>query len=154
VVLGVNGKEINQLSELSGAIAATKPGSNARLQVWREGKSKDVDVKVGELLEPKVAAAPAAGNEAQTSAKLGLTLRELAPDERAQLKTEGGLVVQSSSGASAKAGIQPGDVILAFNDTPVKSVEQLKSLMKKTDKTVALLIQREANRMYVPIQVG
>ncbi len=154
VVLGVNGKEINQLSELSGAIAATKPGNNARLQVWREGKSKDVDVKVGELLEPKIAAAPAAGNEAQTSAKLGLTLRELAPDERAQLKTDGGLVVQSSSGAAAKAGIQPGDVILAFNDTPVKSVEQLKSLMKKTDKTVALLIQRDANRMYVPVQVG
>jgi serine protease Do len=45
-------------------------------------------------------------------------------------------------------------VILAFNDTPVKSVEQLKSLMKKTDKTIALLIQRDANRMYVPIQVG
>jgi serine protease Do len=154
VVLGVNGKEINQLSELSGAIAATKPGNNARLQVWREGKSKDIDVKVGELLEPKVAAAPAAGNEAQSSAKLGLTLRELAPDERAQLRTEGGLVVQSSSGAAAKAGIQPGDVILAFNDTPVKSVEQLKGLMKKTDKTVALLIQREANRMYVPVQVG
>ncbi|MEO8005785.1 MAG: Do family serine endopeptidase [Betaproteobacteria bacterium] len=153
VVLGVNGKEINQLSELSGAIAATKPGNNARLQVWREGKSKDVDVKVGELLEQKLAAAPA-GNEGQTSAKLGLTLRELAPDERAQLRTEGGLVVQSSAGAAAKAGIQPGDVILAFNDTPVKSVEQLKSLMKKSDKTVALLIQRDANRMYVPIQVG
>jgi serine protease Do len=45
-------------------------------------------------------------------------------------------------------------VILALNDTPVTSIEQLKSLMKKTDKTVALLIQRESGRMYVPIQVG
>jgi serine protease Do len=153
VVLGVNGKEISQLSELSGAIAATKPGNNARLQVWREGKSRDVDVKVAELMEQKVAAAKG-GGDSQTSAKLGLTLRELAPDERAQLKTEGGLVVQSASGAAARAGIQQGDVILAFNDTPLKSVEQLKNLMKKTDKTIALLIQRDANRMYVPVQVG
>ncbi len=152
VVLGVNGKEINQLSELSGAIAATKPGNNARLQVWREGKSRDIDVKVAELKEQKVATTNA--GDSQTSAKLGLTLRELAPDERAQLKTDGGLVVQNASGAAARAGIQPGDVILAFNDTPLKSVEQLKNLMKKTDKTVALLIQRDANRMYVPIQVG
>jgi serine protease Do len=83
-----------------------------------------------------------------------LTVRELAPDERAQLKTEGGLVVQNASGAAARAGIQPGDVILAFNDIPLKSVEQLTSLMKKTDKTIALLIQRDASRMYVPVQVG
>ena len=81
-------------------------------------------------------------------------MRELGPDERAQLKTEGGLVVQNVTGAAARAGIQPGDVILAFNDTPLKSVEQLTNLMKKTDKTIALLIQRDANRMYVPIQVG
>ncbi len=152
VVLGVNGKEINQLSELSGAIAATKPGNNARLQVWRDGKSRDVDVKVAELIEQKVAMN--SGGDSQTSAKLGLTVRELAPDERAQLKIEGGLVVQNASGAAARAGIQQGDVILAFNDTPLKSVEQLKNLMKKTDKTIALLIQRDANRMYVPVQVG
>ena len=152
VVLGVNGKEINRLSELSGAIAATKPGNTARLQIWREGASRDVDVRVAELMEQKVAMNN--GGESQTSAKLGLTVRELAPDERAQLKTEGGLVVQNVSGAGARAGIQPGDVILAFNDTPVKSVEQLKNLMKKTDKTIALLIQRDANRMYVPVHVG
>jgi serine protease Do len=153
VVLGVNGKEINQLSELSGAIAATKPGNNARLQIWREGKSRDMDVKVAELIEQQKTAA-VTPPEGQTSAKLGLTLRELAPEERAQLKTEGGVVVQSASGAAARAGIQAGDVILAFNDTPVKSIEQLKSLAQKSDKTIALLIQRDANRMYVPIQVS
>jgi len=62
---------INQLSELSGAIAATKPGNNARLQVWRDGKSRDVDVKVAELIEQKVAMN--SGGDSQTSAKLGLT---------------------------------------------------------------------------------
>jgi len=155
VVLGVNGKPVNQLSELSGAIAGTKPGSNAHLQIWREGKSRDIDVKVAELLDQKTAANSGGKNApGETSAKLGLTLRELAPEERAQLKTEGGLVVQSASGAAARAGIQPGDVILALNDTPVKSVEQLKSLVQKSDKTVALLIQRESSRMYVPLQIG
>jgi serine protease Do len=153
VVLGVNGKEISQLSELSGAIAATKPGNTARLQIWRGGKSSNIDVKVAELMERRIAANEA-GDSSQTSAKLGLTLRELAPDERAQLKTEGGLVVQNASGAAARAGIQAGDVILAFNDTPVTSVEQLKSLVKKSDKTIALLIQRDSNRLYVPLQVG
>jgi serine protease Do len=62
--------------------------------------------------------------------------------------------VQSSAGAAARAGIQPGDVILALNDIPVKSVDQLKQLVKKADKTLALLVQRDEMRLYVPVQNG
>ncbi len=152
VVLGVNGKEIDQLSELSGAIAAIKPGNSARLQVWRDGSGHDITVTVGELTEQKVATLEA--GEPGSAARLGLTLRELAPDERAQLKTDGGLVVQSTSGAAARAGIQAGDVILALNETPVASVEQLKELVKKSTKTVALLVQRNEARIYVPVPVS
>ncbi|MBC8001927.1 MAG: PDZ domain-containing protein, partial [Opitutaceae bacterium] len=77
-------------------------------------------------------------------------------EERAQLKSEGGLVVQNATGVAARAGIQAGDVILAFNDTPLKTVEQLKSLVQKTEKsrTVALLVQRDSARIYVPLQMG
>jgi len=154
VVLGVNGKEVTQLGQLSGEIAGMKPGSSAKLDVWRNGARTNVDVKVGQLEEPQNVAAAGAG--AQGEPKLGLTVRELAPEERAQIKSEGGLVVQTATGVAARAGIQPGDVILAFNDTPLKSVDQLKSLVQKTpkSKTVALLVQRDEARIYVPLQVG
>ena len=89
-----------------------------------------------------------------SAASLGLTVRELAPEERAKLNTDGGLVVQNTSGAGARAGIQAGDVILALNETPVKSVEQLKQLVKKSSKSVALLVQRGEARIYVPVPIG
>ena len=151
VVLGVNGKQISQLSDLSGAISATKPGDNARLQVWRDGKSLDIDVKVVELVEQKLVMSKR--DDSQTSEKLGLTLRELDPGERAQLKTGGGLLVENAKGAAARAGIQAGDIILAFNDTPLTSIEQLKGLVNKSDRTIALLIQRAESRMYFPVPV-
>jgi serine protease Do len=155
VVLGVNGKEVTQLGQLSGEIAGMKPGSSARLEVWRNGARTNVDVKVGQLDEPQNIAAAGQGAQGDTP-KLGLTVRELAPEERAQLKSEGGLVVQNATGVAARAGIQPGDVLLAFNDTPLKSVDQLKSLVQKTEKskTVALLVQRDEARIYVPLIVG
>jgi len=53
VVLGVNGKEIDQISELTSVIAGIKPGTVARLQVWRNGGRQDVNVTVGELSEQK-----------------------------------------------------------------------------------------------------
>jgi serine protease Do len=156
VILGVNGKEVTRLGQLSGEIAGMKPGSNARLDVWRNRARTNVDVKVGQLDEPQDIAAAGAGEQGSTTPQLGMTLRELAPAEREQLKTDAGLVVQNVTGAAAKAGIQPGDVILALNDTPLKSVDQLKSLVQKTEKskTVALLVQREDARIYVPLQVG
>ena len=42
VILGVNGQPIERYGELSGAIAAMKPGAEATLQVWRGGKQQTV----------------------------------------------------------------------------------------------------------------
>lgn len=152
VVLSVNGSEIDQLAELSSKVAAIRPGDTARLRIWRDGGPKDINVKVGELPEQQVAVAtPATGGDA---AGLGLTVRELAPAERAQLKAESGLLVQSAAGAAARAGIQPGDVILSLNNTPVSSARQMMELVKGSEKSVALLIQREDTRIFIPVPLG
>jgi serine protease Do len=45
-------------------------------------------------------------------------------------------------------------VIVAVNNTPVKSVDQLKSLVDKSGKTVALLVQRNEARIFIPITLG
>ena len=52
------------------------------------------------------------------------------------------------------AGIMAGDVVLSLNDTPVKSVEQLQSLLSKAEKHVALLVQRENTKIFVPVDLG
>src|SRR5438094_3062525 len=70
-------------------------------------------------------------------------------------KPEGALVSSvDDEGPAARAGIQPGDVILALNNQPVRSVGQLRGLLHKAGKHVALLVQRDAARMYVPIDLG
>ena len=65
-----------------------------------------------------------------------------------------GLVVQDVAGPAARAGIRAGDVIIAVNNTPVKSPAQLKELVAKSGKTVALLIQRDDARIFVPVDLG
>ena len=65
-----------------------------------------------------------------------------------------GLLVKEATGAAAAAGIKPGDVILAMNGTPVKSAEQLRELVAKAGRHVALLIQREGSQIFVPVDLG
>jgi len=88
------------------------------------------------------------------SGRLGLAVRPLTPEEKRELKTGSGLVVEQVSGAAEHAGIQPGDVILALNDQPVRDVAQLRRLIGRAGKHVALLVQRDEAKMYVPVDLG
>jgi serine protease Do len=94
--------------------------------------------------------APSAGAQG----KLGLAVRPLSPEERRQFAADGGVFVESATGPAARAGIRPGDVILALNDAPVKNVDDLRRLAEKAKGNVALLVQRQEGKIYVPLKIG
>jgi serine protease Do len=119
--------------------------------VWRKGSPQTIAVTTGEMKSTKVAgAAP----DSDGGGRLGVAVRELTPDERKQVQVQGGLVVEDVSGPAARAGIQPGDVVLAANGTPVKSAAELSALVKKSRHNVALLVQRDDARIFVPVDLG
>jgi serine protease Do len=62
--------------------------------------------------------------------------------------------VEDAQGRAAAAGIQPGDVLLGVDGQPVKSVDQLRDLVRGHKKSVALLIMRGDNRLFVPLALG
>lgn len=152
IIVGVDGDELEQVSQLPAAIAARKPGTKVRLDVWRDGKEQGIDVTVGGFDDSKTAKLEPA-DETKTS-KLGLALRELTPEEKTQLNSNNGVFVESAKGPAAVAGLRRGDVILAVGSTPVVSVDQLIELSKKSGQTLALLVQRDDQRSYVPIPVA
>ena len=58
------------------------------------------------------------------------------------------------AGPAARAGGRPGDVILSLNGAPVKDAEQLRELVSKSGQHVALLVQREDTRIFIPVELG
>ena len=156
VILGVGGHSIEHYGELSGAIAAMKPGSDAQLALWRNGKQLSVNVAVAELHEQQALAAgrgrPAGGSGGKPGA-FGLTVRPLSPQEKEQAGTQGSLVVEEATGAAANAEIQPGDIILGVNGKRVHSATELEQAAKSAGKNVALLIQREDAQIFVPLRI-
>ena len=143
VLLGVNGKSIERSAEVPPLVAAVKPGGQASFEVWRDGKKQTVPVTVGELKPEQVAAAPEGESSAPTG-KLGLAVRP----------SEAGLVVENVAGAAARAGIRPGDVVTAVNGKPVKSADDLRIAAEKAKGTVALLVKRGEDSLFVPIDIG
>lgn len=157
VILAVNNKPIERYGELSGNIAAMKPGTDATLDVWRGGKKLAVTVKITELKEQQQTAKSGGGKQKEhatnQAAQLGLTVRQLDAQEKEQAETQGNLVVEEVTGPAASAGVQPGDIILGVNGKRVKTVKELQDEAKSSGKNVALLIQREDAQIFVPLRI-
>ena len=158
VVLAVDGHPIDRFGELSSRISAMRPGSQVTLTLWRNRSDRTVRVRVEELKEPRTAQAASGpalpAPAARKPNRLGLTVRPLQPQEKAEAQTKGSLVVEGVSGAAQVAGVEPGDIILGVDGRRIATVEQLESAATRAQhKSIALLIQRESAQLFVPVTV-
>ena len=151
VVLALNGKTIERSIDLPRMVGLLKPNEKAMLKVWHEGKETSVDITLGEMAGDTMAAVD---SPSVAPGKLGVSVRSLTEDERKKLDIVGGVVVEQVSGAAAKAGIQMGDVILGLNNKPVNDPEQLRKLVDEAKGKIAVLVQRQNARIFVPVPLG
>ena len=117
-------------SELPPMVAATEVGETVPVTVIRDGKSKVVEVKIGELEESE--AEQKAGAEPR-SEELGMTVQELTPEmaKRLGIEEEKGVVVTDvSRRPRRRSGLRPGDIIKEIQREPVKDMATL----SKTDE--------------------
>ncbi len=158
VITKFDNKPIITSSDLPRAVGATKPGKDVSVEVIRKGVAKMLTISIGEMPQDKD---DATNNGGKGLAKpepnrLGLTLRDITPAQKKKLNGKGGLLVSDSQGAAAQAGIRRGDVVLGINNTEAQSVEQFNKVVASlpVGKTVALLVQRGDNTLYVPVKVA
>src|SRR3984957_2323460 len=152
VILKFNGTSIIDAGDLSARVGTSAPGDEISLEVWRDGKAVTLNAKIGSANGEEVAKADT--GHSSDHARLGLSVRPLTQDERAEAGLSGGLVVEDVQGPAADAGIQSGDVVISVDGTPVQNVEQLRKAVDQHAKEVALLIQRGHSRIFVPVELG
>ena len=153
VILEFDGKPLKDSAELPALVAESRPGAEVKLKIWRDRAEKTLELKVG-AAEAEAPTQVAAGEAPAPQGKLGVAVRPLQPQEAQRLGIEGGMVVQESGGAAAKAGIRQGDVIVSVNGKPVKSIEDLRKQVAEAKGTAAVLVERQGGRLFVPVPLG
>jgi len=155
IILKLNGNEVAGRNELSLRIAEMAPGTVAHLQIYRNGKTQELNVTVGEFPEKAAAGQPAQGGG---GAAIGLHVQNLTADLAQQLGLPAGtagVVVTDvdPSSAAAEAGIRRGDVIQEVNRKPVRDVEQYRqALAGAGNQPVLLLVNRRGTTIYMVIE--
>ena len=112
-----------------------------------------IPIDVANLVREQIVATGGA-----TRARLGVTIQEVnqtLADSFKLDKPESALVSGVEPGSPAdKAGLKSGDVLVAINGTPVQSIEQVREVVARAERSVALLIQRDGKRIFVPVRLG
>jgi serine protease Do len=141
VVLRFAGKPVESDADLVRLTAAATPGSTVEVELMRFGAPLGARLRVEEA---RALAAPAR----EPDAERGLAGMQLAPGR-------GGVVVERPGEAGRRAGLARGDVILSVNGRSVPSAEVFRALLQAAGQgaMVALLVQRDGERQFLPLRV-
>lgn len=160
VILKFNGREVEQSSDLPRIVGETKPGSAVPVEIWRDRSAKTLKVTVGEL--DQLADGRSAQRElkrdrgaAESLNKSGLTVRELNPRAAKELGIKFGLQVTNVEGPAARAGVQPGDVIVGLGGEELSSFAQLEQTIAKAKpgSSLPLRLRRGEAALFVSLKL-
>jgi serine protease Do len=159
VILAVNGKEMKDGRDLARTVANMAPGTEVKLDVWHDGQTKTMSLKLGEM--PNDRQANAGGGQHDSAGantpRLGLTL---APAIEVAGAGDHGVAVTAvdPNGPAAEHGMQTGDVIL---DVAGKAVgkpddvrQELVALQKAGKHTVLMRVKSGDATHFVAVPLG
>lgn len=161
VIMSVDGEALDDPKDLPRLVAATPAGTKVAMEVLRGGKTKRLNVRIGQSeSEAELAAATQTG-EAEP-ARLGVQLSTLTPEIRSRYGMEGKdgvLVTKVQRGSPAsRAGIRPGQVITMVGQTAVDSPDEVAEAVQRAAEagrpSVLLMIEQGNARRFVAVELA
>lgn len=147
VIIKVNGVAVEDDNELKFKIADVPPGEKVDLTILRDGKELTMSVKVIEYESSEQET-----TASDESSDIGFSVQELTPRlaQRYGLETTEGLIITEIRRYSEaeRRGLERGDIITEVNRQKVKTVKDLRDILKKLNAGDAVMIRitRERNR--------
>ncbi|QYF96120.1 Do family serine endopeptidase [Massilia sp. PAMC28688] len=156
IILQFNGVSVERASDLPRLVAAAPVGSRAQVTVWRKGSEQQIPLTIVALEEDtgKRAVVPKKPKPEQAPNAMGLVVSDMSAAQKAETRGQGGVVVDSSEGAAARAGLRAGDMILQLNNVEVKDARQFNAMVARLDpkRSAALLVRRGETTQFVVIR--
>ncbi len=140
ILLAYDGQPINRATDLINFINRTRPNTTVKLSVQRNGQPLTLSAT---LLPSSDDDSRAGADSSSTSGgkDLGLAVRELNPQEQAQLKTKGVLIVQVQvDGLGARSGLRQGDVVTRINGVATPDVASFARAIKALPRNKAVAV--------------
>lgn len=154
IILEFNGHAIDYFTDLPFFVGQYRPGTEARVVLYREGREEELMVALGSSPTNAVARAePVAVRERGNP--LGFKVSELSEEARQVSGLSGVRIAEIDSGPGREAGLRVGDVIVALNRQAVASPEEFAAIASAlpTSGFVPIRLIREGQGTTVPLEL-
>jgi serine protease Do len=154
VIVSYHGRPVARSEDLPRVVADTPVGTEVPIVILRDGKKVETKVQVAKMPEEQVASA---GEPSGTGHSLGVSAQTLTPELARQLKldVDQGVLVRSvrEDSRAAMAGIEAGDVIVAVDQKPVRSVEDMQKAFEQHSqgRATLVLVHRNGGNVYLTV---
>ena len=138
VIVSIDNKKVTKMSELQEYLNGKRPGDKVSITYLRNKKSITKSTTLKNAQGNTNVVKPADIDV------LGGNFREITSEQKQNLNISYGLeVLKVNNGALKEAGINRGFIIQKINDEPIKTLDELQSIVKKasTSKEPVLFIQ-------------
>ena len=152
VILSFGDTRIEDLRDLTTAVAGSKIGADAEITLWRDGKEETLAIQPKRMertaeLEPQ--AEPAAPTGSLEIPELDLALGA---------DPEAGVLVQQAGPKAARSGLRQGDRILSMNQTevtePGAAADLVREAIDAERPSLLVLIERDGARRFVTLDIS
>lgn len=149
LIMKFDQKPIERSQDLPIYVSQSTVGSVHEVELLRDGKRKQLQVKLGSLDKANQAALNPSGTGGEAMGNsLGVAVRDITPQERRHFGIsagEGVAVIRVQPGSPADSvGLQPGDVILEINNDEISGSKDFQKTTRKLRRgqIVRLFVRR------------
>jgi serine protease Do len=156
VITSLNGQKVADYHDLRLRISQLAPGTNVKLEVYRNGQKQEMSATLAEYPE-KTETAENGSQQGESQALEGVQVENLTNDIVSQLNlpagTHGVVITRvDPDSAAAETGLERGDIIQEVNRKPVNNVEQFRAAVRAAaNEPLLLLLNRGGSTSYVVI---
>jgi serine protease Do len=158
VITHFNGQKIGDAQQFRFLVAAAGPGADINLDVWRNGDTKKIKIKLGDRNQFVSETREIPGEEKREESWLGLTVESMTDELADQYGTEyaeGAVIVDLEPGSPADdGGLMLGDIILKIGERQVRNADdfyKIASDLNKSSKPISFYIKRGRSNIFVAI---
>ena len=147
VMVAIDGHEVTGSADLRNRIGLVRVGGKVTVTVLRNGKRKDLEVRVA-----KVERATYAGDESAPQLS-GAVFQAMGSEHPLSGQVDGVVVADVERASRAwRNNIRPGDLIIAINRERVRNLEELNSALRRTGRSIAVDVIRDKTQLLIVIQ--
>jgi len=163
IVVEFKGQRMENANQLRMAVAATPPGTNSELTIFRDGKRQKLKITTDELTDetPRIGSRGPGEEAEESAANVGITVQPLTPEIAERLgyqQDQQGMVITNvdPAGLAARSGLRQRDLIVDVDDKPVRNARDFREAIAQADiaKGVRLEVIRDGSRRFVFLKGG